>query len=258
MTSPRITLLLPCRNEKGTIGTAIELSLRLPGVDEVIVIEGNSADNTFQIATDTKNSLSKSLSSQVQVIVQSGVGKWNAVLDGMTISKNKHIGIWDADMTVSFFEQSQIHHKYLVHYEKHQACCLSTGNRMSSKEPGAMRFMNIIGNYFFSFLWSFLGNQRIPDLLCGSKVFNKDILSILPKKLINYDPYGDFSIFASAILSKQKIEFLNLTYRARTYGQTNIMRWSGGVKLLRVTLLFSVLYFKRISANRLGVERDVH
>jgi hypothetical protein len=65
------------------------------------------------------------------------------------------------------------------------------------------------------------------------------------------DPYGDFTIFASAIVSGQKIEFQNLTYRARSYGQTNILRWSGGLSLLNFTLSFFLKYKPMIKTKRI-------
>ena len=233
-----ISLIIPCRNENGTIGTAIELGFRLPGVNEVLVIEGNSTDETYQTAINAIQYLGAELKNKVQVCRQSGSGKWDAVLLGIDLSKNEHISIWDADMTVSYAEQSLIHERFLSNLQHLGASCLSTGNRMALREPGSMRFLNFMGNYFFSKLWSILFRKYIPDLLCGSKVFSKKILSNLPPKLIVKDPFGDFAIIAAAMVSGQNLEFQNLSYRARSYGQTNILRWSGGLKLLKFTAAF--------------------
>jgi hypothetical protein len=65
-------------------------------------------------------------------------------------------------------------------------------------------------------------------------------LTSISQNLLRRDPYGDFTIFAAAITSGVAIEFQNLTYRARSYGQTNILRWSGGVRLLDFTLRFFI------------------
>ncbi len=246
----KISLLIPCRNEQGTISTAIELGKRLPGVDEIIVIEGNSSDDTFQTALRASIEFKDSVSFDIKVIKQSKIGKWNAIQEGIPIAKNSNLAIWDADLTVSFSEQCLIHERFLANYEHLGEFCLVTGNRMALREAGAMRVLNLLGNSLFSKLWSFLSGIYIPDLLCGSKVFSKGILSILPSTLTDKDPYGDFTIFASAIISGQKIEFQNLTYRARSYGQTNILRWSGGLSLLNFTLSFFLKYKSIIKSKR--------
>ena len=62
----------------------------------------------------------------------------------------------------------------------------------------------------------------------------------ISEDLLRRDPYGDFTIFAAAITNGVAIEFQNLTYRARSYGQTNILRWSGGLRLLDFTLRFFI------------------
>ena len=47
------------------------------------------------------------------------------------------------------------------------------------RQEKAMRFLNYLGNKFFSMVFSWLLNQPISDTLCGTKVlFNKDILVI--------------------------------------------------------------------------------
>ena len=73
-------------------------------------------------------------------------------------------------------------------------------------------------------------------MLCGSKVFSTDILEFVPESLKIKDPYGDFTIVTGALLAKRKIEVQIVSYRARTYGQTNILRWSGAIQLFRFTI----------------------
>jgi hypothetical protein len=73
-------------------------------------------------------------------------------------------------------------------------------------------------------------------MLCGSKVFSSEILEYVPESLKSKDPYGDFTIVTGALLAKRKIEVQIVSYRARTYGQTNILRWSGAVQLFNFTI----------------------
>lgn len=224
-------MIIPCRNEAGTIGLAIEKGAQLPGVREIIVVEGNSSDKTHQIARDHLAELPADIKSLL--LIQKNKGKWDAVTLGIHNASHEYISIWDADLTVSPDEQELIHNSF---YEtlNFTPDVFATGNRMADREPGAMKFFNVLGNYFFGYLWNFTARQPINDSLCGSKIFKKENLNVLPEKIKKLDPYGDFSIIAASIINKSKMISVPVTYRARTYGQTNIARWQGGLELLRI------------------------
>jgi glycosyltransferase involved in cell wall biosynthesis len=231
--SNAISLIIPCRNEAGTIGLAIEKGAQLPGVTELIVIEGNSNDKTHELAERYLKSVASSIN--CSLLKQRNKGKWDAVTLGIENANNDFISIWDADLTVSPSEQELIH-QIFYNSLSDVPDVFATGNRMVEREPGAMKFFNVLGNYFFGCLWNFTAKQPINDSLCGSKIFKKSNLNLLPERIKEIDPYGDFSIIASAILNKSKTISVPITYRARTYGQTNIARWRGGLELLRIWL----------------------
>jgi glycosyltransferase involved in cell wall biosynthesis len=231
-----ISLIIPCKNEFGTINDAISLGNKLPGVSEIIVIVGESKDKTFEEAIRVKSEGIVNKDIDIHVKKQIGTGKWGAVKEGLTKAKNKYISIWDADLTVSFSEQSLIHERFLSSLKHMGDDCLVIGDRMTFREPGSMRMANYFGNKSFAFIWTLLAGQKINDMLCGSKVFSTDILEFVPESLKIKDPYGDFTIVTGALLAKRKIEVQIVSYRARTYGQTNILRWSGAIQLFRFTI----------------------
>jgi glycosyltransferase involved in cell wall biosynthesis len=231
-----ISLIIPCKNEFGTIYDAISFGNKLPGVSEIIVIVGESKDKTFEEAIRVKSQGIVNKDIEIQVQKQIGTGKWGAVKEGLTKAKNKYISIWDADLTVSFSEQSLIHERFLSSLKHMGVDCLVIGDRMTFREPGSMRIANYFGNKSFAFIWTLLAGQKINDMLCGSKVFSTDILEFVPESLKIKDPYGDFTIVTGAILAKRKIEVQIVSYRARTYGQTNILRWRGAIQLFRFTI----------------------
>jgi glycosyltransferase involved in cell wall biosynthesis len=231
-----ISLIIPCKNEFGTIYDAISFGNKLPGVSEIIVIVGESKDKTFEEAVRAQSEEIVNKDIDIYVQKQNGKGKWGAVKEGLTKAKNKYISIWDADLTVSFSEQSLIHERFLSSLKHMGADCLVIGDRMTFREPGSMRIANYFGNKSFALIWTFLAKQKINDMLCGSKVFSTEILEHVPEFLKSKDPYGDFTIVTGALLAKRKIEVQIVSYRARTYGQTNILRWSGAIQLFKFTI----------------------
>ena len=106
-------------------------------------------------------------------------------------------------------------------------------------EGEAMRFLNMLGNKFFSYAFSWLLDQSIKDTLCGTKVmFRKDYerLAANRKFFGDFDPFGDFDLLFGSYKLNLKIIDLPIRYRDRTYGDTNISRFRHGMILIRMVL----------------------
>jgi hypothetical protein len=76
--------------------------------------------------------------------------------------------------------------------------------------------------------------------LCGTKVvWRRDWQTILDNRdyFGDFDPYGDFDLLFGAAKLNLKIVDLPVRYRERTYGSTNINRWSGGWLLSRMVMV---------------------
>jgi hypothetical protein len=105
-------------------------------------------------------------------------------------------------------------------------------------ENESMRFLNMLGNKFFSIAFSWLLSQRIKDTLCGTKVlFKKDYEAIAQGRgyFGDFDPFGDFDLLFGAAKLNLKFVEIPIRYQARTYGSTNISRWKHGWLLLKMT-----------------------
>ena len=152
--------------------------------------------------------------------------------------------IWDADGTVSVEDTQGI----IEFAQKNRVA--ATGNRLLGKmEKGAMRIANKVGNWAFAIVWIPLLKRRPIDLLCGTKIFPREVFDTLPKILIDSDPYGDFALISHCKKLGIQLESITVDYRKREYGQTNINRWSGGIQLLGATLHIYLLKLK--SKNQL-------
>jgi hypothetical protein len=107
-------------------------------------------------------------------------------------------------------------------------------------QDDAMRFLNLLGNKFFSWTFSWLLGQPIRDTLCGTKVlWATDYKKIASGRRYfgDFDPFGDFDLLFGASRQNLKIVEVPIRYRARRYGETNISRWSHG------WLLFKMVFF---------------
>jgi hypothetical protein len=80
--------------------------------------------------------------------------------------------------------------------------------------------------------------QSVKDSLCGTKMLlRKDYERLLRRIRIlgDFDPFGDFNLLFGASLMNLRIRDLPVRYLDRTYGETNISRFSHGWLLLKMT-----------------------
>ena len=103
-----------------------------------------------------------------------------------------------------------------------------------------MRFLNLLGNKFFSLAFSWLFDQPIKDTLCGTKVLYRDDYKIIAENRSyfgDFDPFGDFDLLFGATKLGLKIIDLPIRYRNRVYGDTNISRFKHGFLLFRMLFI---------------------
>ena len=235
------TILIPCRNEKGNIRPAIE---RIPafGTDqEIIFVDGHSTDGT---PDEIQNVRADFPDKDIKCFTQPGTGKANAVRYGFARASKEILMILDADLTVPPEDLPKFYHAIATGKGE-----FINGTRLVyPMEHEAMRFLNIIGNNFFSVMLSWLLNQPLKDTLCGTKVMlRKDYDRIAQGRAYfgDFDPFGDFDLIFGAARLNLKIVEVPIRYRERTYGATNISRFRHGWLLLKMT----VFAFRKLKAT---------
>ncbi|MCK5416139.1 glycosyltransferase [Candidatus Parcubacteria bacterium] len=236
------SIIIPARNEKGNIENAVK---RMPNFGkhiEIIFIEGHSRDDTYG---EIKRVYEKYKSVyDIKYAKQDGKGKGDAVRKGFEMANGDILMILDADLTVPPEDLPKFYNAIASGKGEY----INGSRLVYPMEDEAMRTLNMIGNKFFSLMFSWLLGQRIKDTLCGTKVISKNNY----KKLIanrkyfgEFDPFGDFDlIFGSSKLSLKFIE-IPIKYKARDYGDTNISRFRHGWILLKM-LVFAIKKIKFI------------
>ena len=226
-----VSVLIPARNEKGNIEEAVLRCPKMGKHTEIIFVEGNSTDNTYEeikrVHGEYKNKF------DIKYAKQNGRGKGDAVRKGFSMAKGDILMILDADLTVPPEDLPKFYNAIASGKGE-----FINGTRLVyPMEREAMRFLNIIGNKFFSVIFSWMLGQRLKDTLCGTKVISKknwERLVANRKYFGDFDPFGDFDlIFGSSKLNLKIIE-VPIRYRARIYGDTNISRFKHGFLLLKM------------------------
>lgn len=238
--SPSISIVIPARNEAGTMELIARDLPEMGSFTELIFIEGNSTDNTYAEIERVAKIYSKKR--KIIYSKQSGKGKGDAVRKGFEMATGDIITIYDADMTVPASEMSKF---YKVIAEK-RADFVNGSRLVYPLEEQSMRTLNFFGNKFFSLAFSWILGQPLKDTLCGTKMLWKsdyEKIKIGRSFFGDFDPFGDFDLLFGAAKLNLKIVDLPVHYKQRVYGETNISRWKHGWLLLRMTL-FAVRKFK--------------
>ena len=227
--TPSVSVIVPARNEAGNIEAAI---LRTPAMgpdDELIFIEGNSTDNTWETLCQMQQKYQDTRT--IRIERQDGKGKGDAVRKGFALAQKDILMILDADLTVPPEELPRFYDALVS-----QKGEFINGSRLVyPMEKQAMRFLNLLGNKFFAAMFSFVLGQRFRDTLCGTKVLTRENYQKLAAHRSyfgEFDPFGDFDLIFGAARMALRIVEVPVHYRERTYGETNINRWRHGMILL--------------------------
>ncbi len=228
--SPKVSVIVPARNEAGNIEAAVRRTPELGAGTELIFIEGYSRDETWDEIQRVTTAFPER---DIKAMRQTGKGKGNAVREAVAGASGDILMILDADLTMPPEELPKFY-KALVsgHAE------FANGVRLVyPMEEHAMQFLNLCANKFFGVAFTWLLGQTVQDTLCGTKVlYRRDYEKIAANRAYfgEFDPFGDFDLLFGADKLNLKIADIPIHYRERTYGSTNIQRWSHGWLLLRM------------------------
>jgi len=232
---PTLSILIPARNEKGNIEDALK---RLPDLNtnlQVIFIEGNSNDGTWE-EIQRVIPLYQRPGLEILSFKQPGRGKNDAVKVGFEKSTMDLVTILDADLTMP----PELLGRFYDAYKSGMADFINGSRLVYPMEGEAMRPLNRLGNIFFAKALSTVLNTRLGDSLCGTKLFalhDYKRFQSWRNDFGNFDPFGDFELLFPAAILQLGIVDIPVRYRSRTYGTTNISRFRDGWQLFRMTLV---------------------
>jgi len=226
------SVIVPARNESGNILPALDRIPVLGRRTEIIFVEGHSRDDTW--ATIQREVAAYRGPHLVRALRQPGKGKWDAVRTGFAAATGDVLVIQDADLTAPPEDLP----KFYAALTSGAAEFVNGSRLVYPMEKRAMRFLNFLGNKFFALALSFVLSQPVKDSLCGTKMLLRSDYERLLRRIAalgDFDPFGDFNLLFGSALLDLKIRDLPVRYKDRTYGETNISRFTHGWLLLRMT-----------------------
>jgi SAM-dependent methyltransferase len=228
---PSTSVVIPCRNEAGHIGPLVS---RLPDLgpnSEFLFVEGNSTDDT---EARIRRAIAENPGKPLRFLKQTGRGKGDAVRLGFSRARGEVLVILDSDMGVT----PEAVPRFVEALVRGKGEMVNGSRLVYPMEGKAMRFLNLLANKLFAYLFSWLLGQQVRDTLCGTKaLYREDYERIAANRGFfgDFDPFGDFDLLFGAARLNLRIVDVAVRYHERRYGETNISRFRHGWLLLRMS-----------------------
>jgi SAM-dependent methyltransferase len=227
-----VSIVVPARDEAGMIDRIVSETPEIGSQCELIFVEGHSTDGTRE---EIERQIAAHPEREIVYYRQTGKGKGDAVRLAFERAKYDVLMILDADLTV----RPQELPRFLEAVATGRAEFANGSRLVYGLEPGAMRFLNMLGNKAFSLVFSALLGQPVKDTLCGTKVLKRtryEEIAAGRAYFGDFDPFGDFDLLLGAARLQMKIVDLPVRYQPRTYGDTKISRFRHGWLLVQMSV----------------------
>ena len=246
--SPTVTIVVPAKNEAANLR---EVLPRLPPVHEVLLVDGNSVDDTIDAARETMP--------DIRVVRQTRRGKGNALACGFLAATGDIIVMFDADGSADPAEIPAF-----VEALAHGAD-FAKGSRFTA--GGGSEDITVVrrlGNACLHVVANVAFRTKFSDLCYGYNAFWRDLVPFLALPPVDLDPpadkemlWGDgFEIetvlncrMAAAAVTIAEVPSIELR---RIHGESNLRTFADGARVLRTILA----EHRRMRRNSTGVDRS--
>lgn len=212
---PRVSAVLPARDEEATIGPCIErLRSALPGV-EVVVVD-SSSDSTPEVARRLG----------AAVLPAGGPGYGRACVEGLRAARGEFLLLGDADGTYDFSEAPRL-------LEALERADLALGNRfLGGLRPGAMSPLHRLGNALLSRTCRRVTGLPLGDAHCGLRALRREAFLRMELRRDGFE-FATEMVLEAARLGLRVAE-VPVSYHPRTGSRSKLRSFRDGWAHLRL------------------------
>jgi len=211
-----ISVIIPALNEAANLAHVLT---RLPAsVDEVVLVDGNSIDDTVVVA--------RAIRPDVRIVVQDGRGKGNALACGFAASTGEIIVMLDADGSNDPAEIPRFVATLLAGHD------FAKGSRFAPGGDSAdITRLRRLGNHALKALVNLLFGTRYSDLCYGYNAFWRHCLADMQ---VNCDGFEVETLISVRIARARLrvVEVASIEHR-RMFGESNLRVVRDGLRVLR-------------------------
>jgi len=226
----KLTIVIPCYNEKSTIETLITAVKNSPYENkEIIVVDDCSTDGTREILKDRFESLVDRI-----IYNEKNSGKGAALRTGFQAATGDIVMVQDADLEYDPNEYPKIIEPILQ-----DKADVVYGSRFVGGEPHrVLYFWHRLGNGLLTLLSNIFTNLNLTDMETCYKAFRRSIIQSIE---IEEDRFGFEPEITAKIAKKRcRVFEVGISYSGRTYEAGKKIGWRDGIKAIYCIIKYNL------------------
>ncbi len=239
--TPSLSVVIPVYNEEETIDAILNLVSRIEIVNEIVIVDDCSKDQSVEIIKKSIESISKE-KPQINFLFsqnEKNKGKGASIRYGFGMATCDVIVIQDADL-----EYDPNEYLRLIKPIADGNADVVYGSRFIGGTHRVLYFWHYIGNKMLTLMSNMFSNLNLTDMETCYKMFRREILDHFELRSNRFGFEPEFT--AKIAKARLRIYELPISYYGRTYDDGKKITWRDGLAaiyhILRYNLTLGSLF----------------
>lgn len=224
----KISVVIPCYNERATIEKIVEAIRAAPFEMELIIVDDASTDGTAAL-------LGEKVAPLADKIIYHPInrGKGAALRSAFAAVTGDIVLVQDADLEYDPQDYSLLLEPILAG----KADAVFGSRFMGGRPHRVVYFWHMVGNKFLTLLSNMCTNLNLTDMEACYKAFRTSVLKTI---VLREDRFGfEPEITAKLARTKCRIYEVGISYAGRTYDEGKKVTWKDGVRAIYAIIKYN-------------------